>query len=447
MGIDEGGGADPVLPEQRREPREQRGHLLGKRPRARQQRELRDAGRRRVHAERQAIDAAGERVRLEVQQDQGPQHLGIAHRRRQLQVARRRLARHEAARQVQHHGRQVQRGKPLGDRLADPREHERQRLEPFHRPLEVQRLLDGRLGLGRDERLQVLPAGQPLPHHAGLPQPLRQRPGGQPRQIAQRLQAPALKPVGHRRSRLRSGTAGARHIGPGRKPPQDAERDGRHRRAFAARRHHRDAGPRQRQQQGGRPRRRNADVGVQPAVRRRAPQFIADLRGRAEQPAKAADVERHHGALVDLHARRELPRQRLERRAGAAALARPRHVHRARRRLEEPRLTRRLEQTGEHGTSRCTTPTPDNHGGHREHGDKSETAVTRDDRTGFDRGRPERPGALSVAPRERTRSSFKRVHSRGATLGRLAPPRCGVATRSKPSADAPFLCALCVLCG
>src|SRR6476661_720657 len=48
-------------------------------------------------------------------------------------------------------------------RLEEPRENERQWLEPFDRPLQIERCLEPLVGDGRDERPRIFTAGDRLP--------------------------------------------------------------------------------------------------------------------------------------------------------------------------------------------------------------------------------------------------------------------------------------------
>jgi hypothetical protein len=80
---------------------------------------------------------------------------------------------------------------PLAQRLEQPREHERQRLELVERPLELERLLEARGHTRRHQRARVFAARQPLPAHALLPQPRRQFGRRQRRHIAERAETPS----------------------------------------------------------------------------------------------------------------------------------------------------------------------------------------------------------------------------------------------------------------
>ncbi len=141
--IDRRGGADPVLAHQRAEPREERRQLLGRRMRAREQRVLEHPPGRRVDRDRDALDRRGRRMRLEIEQRQRPQRPHVAHRRRQFEPPRMDLAALSGWSQPQPH---VQHGdaaiapfEARRQRLEQPCQDERQRLERLDRPLELER--------------------------------------------------------------------------------------------------------------------------------------------------------------------------------------------------------------------------------------------------------------------------------------------------------------------
>ena len=77
-------------------------------------------------------------------------------------------------------------------RLEQPRQHERQRLEPLDRPFELERRFEALLGQRRHERRRVLAARDRLPGQRVLPEPRRQIGGRQRRELAQRSDPPAF---------------------------------------------------------------------------------------------------------------------------------------------------------------------------------------------------------------------------------------------------------------
>ena len=87
IGIDDRGPADAVLPHQRRQPRDERRQLLGRRVRAREQRVLHHAPRGRIDHDRDTFDRRGRRVRFEIEQDERPERPDVAQRGGQLQRA------------------------------------------------------------------------------------------------------------------------------------------------------------------------------------------------------------------------------------------------------------------------------------------------------------------------------------------------------------------------
>ena len=155
-------------------------------------------------------------MRFEIQQQQRAQHLRIAHRRRQLQAAQVQIARDEPQAQVQHGRAAIAVLEALAERIEQPREHERERLEVRDGPLQFERRLEGLFLERGHERPRVFAARQALPADAVLPQPLREIGGRQRGQFAQRAQAPAgedSETVGTRDSGL--GSLGTRDGLPG----------------------------------------------------------------------------------------------------------------------------------------------------------------------------------------------------------------------------------------
>ena len=153
---------------------------------------------RRIDGDDDAIDGAGGRMRFEIEQRQRPQRPRIAHRRRQLQrpfVHHARLAcgLDEEETHVQHGRAAIAALEMRFERLQQTAEHERQRLEPLDRPLEIERLLEALLGHGRHERSGILTAREPLPSHARLPETRGHIVGRQRREIAERAQTPAFE--------------------------------------------------------------------------------------------------------------------------------------------------------------------------------------------------------------------------------------------------------------
>jgi hypothetical protein len=165
--IDGGRGAEAVLAHQRAEAREERRELFGRRLRARVERVLHHPARRRIDDDRHAIDRRLGRMRLEIEQRERPQRAHIPQRRRQLQPARRGLLGDEAQQHVQHRGAAIAPLEARGQRLEQPRQDERQRLEICDRPLEIERRLEPFLLEHRHERPTVLAARHRLPHQGG----------------------------------------------------------------------------------------------------------------------------------------------------------------------------------------------------------------------------------------------------------------------------------------
>src|SRR5262245_66321074 len=74
---------------------------------------------------------------FEIEQEQRPQDARIAHRRRQLQQALMDAAIREAQVEMDRHGAAIGAFERGRQRIEQPREHERQRLELLDRPLEL----------------------------------------------------------------------------------------------------------------------------------------------------------------------------------------------------------------------------------------------------------------------------------------------------------------------
>ena len=111
---------------------------------------------------------------------------GIAHGGRQLQHARMPRAIDEPQFEMDGRGAAIGALERRRQRLEQPREHERQRLQPVDRPLELDALEKARhIGIGH-ERTRIDSARHPLKSDAGLPEPRRQRPGRERRQLAER---------------------------------------------------------------------------------------------------------------------------------------------------------------------------------------------------------------------------------------------------------------------
>ena len=132
-------------------------------------------------------------MRFEVEHEERPQHFGIAHGGRQLQHARMPRAIDEPQLQMDGRGAPVRTLERRGQRLEQPRQHERQRLQPVNRPFELDAFEEARhIGIGH-ERARIDSTRHALQGDAGLPQPCGQRPGRQRRQLAERRKPPSLQ--------------------------------------------------------------------------------------------------------------------------------------------------------------------------------------------------------------------------------------------------------------
>jgi len=173
------------------EPRRQRRERFVRRQRPLEQRVLHDARGRRVHLDGDDVDPGRRRVRLEIEQQQCPQHTRVAHGRRQLQQPCVRRSIHQA--QIQADRRRAAIGALEGERqrIEQPRQHERQRLQRVDGPLELHRLQEPRHAGIRHERRAVGAAREPLQREPFLPHPLRQIGRGQRGHLAETFQTPA----------------------------------------------------------------------------------------------------------------------------------------------------------------------------------------------------------------------------------------------------------------
>ena len=171
--IDQRRRAETVLPDQRAEAGEQRRQLLRRRLRAREERVLQHAAGRRIDDDGDAIDAGARRMRFEIEQRQRAQRSHVAHRRRQLEPPRADLARHQPQQDVQHRGAAVAPFEARRQRLEQPRQHERQRLELLDRPFEIHRGFEPFFGDVGDQRTRVLTARNGLPDEPALTEPRR----------------------------------------------------------------------------------------------------------------------------------------------------------------------------------------------------------------------------------------------------------------------------------
>ena len=82
---------------------------------------------------------------------------------------------------------------PRRQRLEQPRQHERQRLEPVDRPVEIDRPVEALLRQIRYQRADVVAARERLPQEAVLTEPCGQIGGGQRGELTERVEAPGAK--------------------------------------------------------------------------------------------------------------------------------------------------------------------------------------------------------------------------------------------------------------
>ena len=137
------------------------------------------------------VDRCRRRMRLEVEQDQRPHHARVAKRRRQMERALVDRARHEPQSQPHLHRAAIGPLERRRQRLAQPRQHERQRLEALDRVLELEPLDKSHGFAGRHERRDRLAARGLMQDDADRSEPRVNVGARQPGEVAQRVQAPA----------------------------------------------------------------------------------------------------------------------------------------------------------------------------------------------------------------------------------------------------------------
>ena len=161
--------------------------------RACEQRVLQDAPGRGIDADGNLIDRCGRRVRFQIEQRQRAQGSHVANGRRQLQAADMNGLRHQPEAHAQDGGGAIAALEPCRQRLEQPREHERQRLEPLDRPFQIDRRFERFFRNRRHQRPRVVAArdrlpGEPLGSQAG-----RKIGGRQRRELAECFDTPRSK--------------------------------------------------------------------------------------------------------------------------------------------------------------------------------------------------------------------------------------------------------------
>ena len=158
-------------------------------------------------------------------------------------------------------------------RLEQPRQHERQRLEPLDRPLELERRLEALLGKRRHERTHVFAARDRLPASPCCPSRAARSADGSAASSPSVLMPPTFQ----RRDRRSTLSALRSEASACRAPRlaawivaalfENADRDRRERRGFVAGIDHREAGTREREHERRHPRAGDRDVHPHPARR------------------------------------------------------------------------------------------------------------------------------------------------------------------------------------
>ena len=156
-----------------------------------EQRELRRARGRRLGAGGDPEDRVPRGVRLEVEEDEGAPGARLPRRRHRPQRALVRRPVREAELDGERGRLRPARGERGAERLEHAAEEEGERLEAVHRPVELERRLEP-LGERRgDEDAVVLAAGEPREARSLGPEARGEGHGGEPREVADRAQAPA----------------------------------------------------------------------------------------------------------------------------------------------------------------------------------------------------------------------------------------------------------------
>ena len=290
----------------------QRGQGFRRGHRPFEQRVLHDAAGRRIDFDGDDVDGGRRGVRLEVEQQQRPQHTRIAHRRRQAEGARVRRPVGEPQVQAQRHAAAIGCFERGGQRFEQPRKDERQRLQQLDRPFELERCDEpAHPGIG-DERPRIDAARQALVGDAGRTEPRRQVGGGQCREFADRRQPPPRQDVERPRGACRSAASRTRSAGGrikvgvdlGGEILKDGEWNVMQRLSrIAGRDGDASAGAGQQDRRGLRDGDRH--------LRRAGTREMLGYRARvAEQPLQAGHIEHDRAAGTPFDARRKLPRDR-----------------------------------------------------------------------------------------------------------------------------------------
>ncbi len=228
-------------------------------------------------------------MRFEIEQRERAERARVLHRRRQLQRAFVHRPRHQVQAHVEHGGAAAAAIEMRRQRLEQPAQDERQRLQAVDRPLEIERLLEALLRHCGQQRPRILASRQPLPPDARLPETGGDGIGRQLRDIAERPQSPLSE------CRQFIGIGG-----------QQSERQGGQGVRCPTVINHGDVVRRAVRKQPCRGRRAgNGDADVQIAPGGGALQLVGDGARAAEQPRETAQIERDIAWTVDLAARGE----------------------------------------------------------------------------------------------------------------------------------------------
>ncbi len=187
------------------------------------------------------------------------------------------------------------------ERLHQPTQHERQRLEFLDRPFELERLLESFFRNGGHQRTPIFSASQTLPVCVLTAKACREIVGRQCREIAERSQTPTAEGG----ELIRDSGFGIRDSI---QITKQCDRQRRYSSGLVARLDDREPGsiPHEQSRCGSRARNRNAHA--QSAIGSRPSQLLCNRSGFAKQPRQAAQIQHDLRGAAHLDSRRELTR-------------------------------------------------------------------------------------------------------------------------------------------
>jgi len=216
---------------------------------------------------------------------------------------------------MQHRGTAIAPLEMRCERVHQPRQHERQRLEPLDGPFEIERLLEAFFRKRRHERRWILTAREALPVDTVFAEAGRNVIRWQRRQVSQGSQSPAAQrdQQAVRIVRIvRSVRIVLVLIVLVRDAGEERERQRFERRGFVAGFDDRDAGAAVGEQTRGRARAGDGNADAQPAIRGRAAQLGGNRLRIAEEARQSAEIEDDLARAICFDARREITRDAQE---------------------------------------------------------------------------------------------------------------------------------------